>query len=323
MKKPIISIVVPCYNEDEALHFFNDAFCKLANTMQSSVDFEVLYINDGSEDNTLEVLRKIAQNDNRAKYISFSRNFGKEAAMLAGLRHATGDYIAIADADLQDPIALLVEMYALLQEGNYDCVATRRSTRSGEPFLRSLFANCFYKFINVFSETEIVSGARDFRLMTRGMVQSILKLKEYNRFSKGIFSFVGYRTKWLEYKNIERIAGHTSWSFWSLFKYSHEGILAFTTAPLHLASILGIAVCCSSFLFIIYTLLRTFIWGDPVAGYPTLICIIAFLGGVQLFCIGILSEYISKIYSEVKRRPAYIIKDSNIDDEKHMQAVEK
>ncbi len=307
-----ISIVVPCYNEEESLPFFYEAFLKLANTMKKDVTFEVIYINDGSKDKTLDVINKQATVDDRIKYISFSRNFGKEAAMLAGLEYAIGDYVSLVDADLQHPLEMIKEMYAQIQEDDCDCVAARRFSRDGEPTIRSFFANQFYNLINKFSSTKIMNGATDFRLMTRQMVNSVLELREYNRFSKGLFPFVGYNTKWLEYKNVERVAGETSWSFWSLFKYSHEGILAFTTAPLHIAASLGLIVCLFSFLFIAYTLIRTIIWGDPVAGYPTLICIITFLGGIQLFCTGVLSEYVSKIYKEVKKRPIYIVKSTNI-----------
>ncbi len=311
-----ISLIVPCYNEEKSLPLFYASFLQLVQSMKEQVTFELICVNDGSKDDTLLVIKQLAQQDACVKYLSFSRNFGKEAAILAGLEHAEGDYAAIVDADLQDPLEMVIEMYAILQEKKCDCVAARRFTREGEPPLRSFFANQFYTIINKFSKTHIVNGARDFRLMTKQMVNSILEFREYNRFSKGLFSFVGYDTHWLEYKNVERVAGETSWSFWSLLKYSFEGIFAFSTAPLHLASFLGLAICFFSFLFIIYVVLKTLLWGEVVAGYPTLICIITFLGGIQLFCVGILSEYVSKIYSEVKKRPVYIVKDSNIDSVK-------
>ncbi|MFI3241165.1 MAG: glycosyltransferase family 2 protein [Alphaproteobacteria bacterium] len=309
-----ISLVVPCYNEEEALPFFYKAFDKFSKEMKKDVVFECLFINDGSKDKTLDVILKLAKKDERIKYISFSRNFGKEAAMYAGLEKAIGDYVTIVDADLQDPLEMIKEMYDAIKKEGYDCVGARRFSREGEPVIRSVFANLFYKLINQFSSTKVVNGARDFRLMTRQMVDSILRLKEYNRFSKGLFPFVGYKTKWLEYKNVERVAGATSWSFWGLFKYSLEGILAFSTAPLRLASILGLTICASSFLFVFYTFVRTLIYGNPVAGYPTLTCIIGFLGGIQLFCMGILGEYIAKIYTEIKNRPIYIVKDTNVKD---------
>ncbi len=306
-----ISIVVPCYNEEAALPFFYQSFKKLSDHMHSTAKLELILVNDGSSDKTNAVLHELANQDDRIKYISFTRNFGKEAAMLAGLEHSTGDYVTIADADLQDPLEMIIQMYEIINKEDYDCVATRRYSRQGEPPIRSFFANKFYTVINLFSKTKIVNGARDFRLMSRHMVNSILQMKEYNRFSKGLFSFVGYNTKWLEYKNVERVAGESSWSFWSLFRYSMDGILSFSTAPLHIAAILGAVICFFSFLFICYTLFKTLVWGDPVSGYPTLVCIITFLGGVQLLCVGILSEYISKIYSEVKKRPIYIVKETN------------
>lgn len=310
----LISIIVPCYNEEESLPFFYEKFIEIANNMKNKANFELLLVNDGSKDNTLKVSKKLAETDNRIKYISFSRNFGKESAMIAGLEKCHGDFIAIMDADLQDPPEMLYEMYDTIKEGEYDCIGTKRNTRKGEPPIRSLFANLFYKLINKISDTEIVNGARDFRLMTRQMVNSILEIKEYNRFSKGIFSFVGYNTKWLEYKNIERVAGNTSWSFWSLFKYSLDGIFAFSTVPLQISSILGIILCIISFIYIIIIVLKTIIWGDPVAGYPSLISVVTFLGGIQLFSVGILGQYISRTYLEVKNRPIYIIKENNLEE---------
>ncbi len=306
-----ITLIVPCYNEEESLPIFYETFLKLCENMKDKVDFELLLVNDGSKDKTFEIFCDLAHKDSKVKYLSLSRNFGKEAAMLAGLENSKGDFVVIADADLQHPLEMISDMYYHIKNENYDCVAAKRLNRDGEPIIRSYFANKFYQIINKFSPTQIVSGSSDFRLMTRQMVNSVLELQEYNRFSKGLFSFVGYNTKWIEYKNVERVAGETTWSFWGLFKYSLEGIFAFTTAPLHIASILGLVVCFLSFLFIVYTLLRTAFWGDPVAGYPTLICITTFLGGIQLFCVGILSEYVSKIYSEVKKRPVYVIKSRN------------
>ncbi len=307
-----ISIIVPCYNEEDSLPLFYKAFLQLSKSMEHTVTFELLCINDGSQDNTLTVLRALEEKDARIKYISFSRNFGKEAAILAGLEHASGNYAIISDADLQDPLEMIETMYDAIKNEGYDCVAAKRVSRQGEPPLRSFLSNMFYVVINRLASVKIMNGARDFRLMTRQMVEAILELKEYNRFSKGLFSFVGFQTKWLEYEHINRVAGSTSWSLWSLFKYSAQGIFAFSTRLLHLASLLGLIVCFFSFLFIAKTIAQTLIWGEPVAGYPTLICIVTFLGGIQLFCVGISSEYISKIYSEVKRRPVYIIKSTNI-----------
>lgn len=304
-----ISIIVPCYNEEEAMPFFYDEIVKTAKSF-NKVDFEFIFVNDGSKDKTLEVARKLAKKDKRVRYVSFSRNFGKEAAMLAGLEAAEGDYVAIMDADLQDPPALLEEMYNSIKNEEYDCVATRRVTRKGEPAIRSFFARCYYKIINKISKTQIVDGARDFRLMTRQMVDSILELKEYNRFSKGIFSWVGYNTKWLEYENVERVAGTTKWSFWKLFGYSLESIVAFSTAPLAIASIIGILFCLISFIMIIVIIIKTLSVGDPVAGWPSLICVIFFVSGIQLFCLGIIGQYLSKAYLEIKKRPIYIVKET-------------
>lgn len=307
----LISIVVPCYNEEETLPLFYEAFVKLAEQMKDKVAFEAVFVNDGSRDKTLEGLRELAAKDERVKYISFSRNFGKEAGMLAGLKKAKGDYVATMDADLQDPPELLIEMYQGIKDEGYDCVGTRRVTREGEPFFRSLFANLFYWGINKISDTEIINGARDFRLMTRQMIDSILSMEEYNRFSKGIFSFVGYKTKWLEYKNVERVAGETSWSFWGLFKYSIEGVLAFSTMPLYLAAILGVLVCLVALCFAALIIVKTLTYGEPVAGYPSLVCVITLLGGIQLFTTGILGQYLAKLYLESKKRPHYFIKEEN------------
>lgn len=299
-----VSVIVPCYNEQEAVPLFYNAFLK--ETAGMPVQFEFWFVDDGSRDETLAAFVRLRQRDSRVHYISFSRNFGKESAMYAGMQAATGDYVAIMDADLQDPPRLLKSMLHGIQEEGYDCVASRRVTRAGEPKVRSFFARSFYRLINHISQTEIVDGARDFRLMTRQMVNSILSLTEVSRFSKGIFSWVGYRTKWLEYENVERVAGETKWSFWKLLLYSFDGIVGFSTAPLALASILGFVFCLVAFLLILFFFFKTVIWGDPVAGFPATICIILLLGGIQLFCIGILGQYLSKTYLETKKRPIYI-----------------
>lgn len=314
MKK--IAIVVPCYNEQEAIPYFYEEVNKVSNTMRDKTEFEFLFINDGSKDNTLNVLRNLSKKDSRVKYISFSRNFGKEAAMYAGLKEATGDCVAIMDADLQDPPALLPEMFDTLEEGEYDCVATRRVTRKGESKIRSFFARLFYKIMNLISNTEVVDGARDFRLMSRQMVNAILEIGEYNRFSKGIFGFVGFNTKWLEYENIERVAGKTKWSFWKLLLYALDGFTAFSTKPLNISTFVGILFCLISLIMIIFIICKTLIFGDPVGGWPSLACIVLFVGGVQLFCTGIMGEYLSKTYLEVKNRPIYIVKETNVNNEK-------
>ena len=312
MKK--ISVIVPCYNEQEAIPFFYDEIVKISKIMENDAEFEYLFINDGSKDKTINVLRELAKRDERVKYVSFSKNFGKEAAMYAGLEKSSGDYSAVMDVDLQDPPELLVQMFQDLESGEYDCVATRRVSRKGEPPIRSLFAKLFYSMINKISKTEIVDGARDYRLMTRQMVDAILEVKEYNRFSKGIFSWVGFNTKWLEYENVERRAGETKWSFWKLLKYSLDGIVAFSTVPLSIASILGLLLCFIAFVLIIVIVVKTLAFGDPVAGYPSLMCVILFVGGVQLFCMGILGKYLSKTYLETKKRPIYLVKEENIDE---------
>lgn len=310
----LISIIVPCYNEEAAIPYFYDAITQQSELMREKfgVEFEYLFINDGSRDKTLDILKKYAELDLRVKYISFSRNFGKEAAMYAGLKNAEGSYVAIMDVDLQDPPHMLTEMYESIVNDGYDCVSTRRTTRKGEPPIRSFFARCFYKLINKISKTEIVDGARDYRLMTRKMVDAILDMGEYNRFSKGIFGWVGFNTKWLEYENMERVAGETKWSFWKLFLYSLDGIIAFSTAPLAIASIIGFLFCIIAFIMIFVIIAKTLILGDPVAGYPSLVCIIFLVAGVQTFCIGILGQYLSKTYLETKKRPIYIIKESNM-----------
>ena len=310
MKK--ISIIIPCYNEEQAIPYFYKEINKVSKGIKAN--FEFIFVNDGSKDNTIGIIKKYSKKDKRVKYLNFSRNFGKEAAMYAGLEYSSGDYIAIMDADLQDPPALLPEMLHILEDKNndYDCVGTRRVTRKGEPPVRSFFARMFYKIINKISKIEMVDGARDYRLMTRQMVNSILELKEYNRYSKGLFQFVGFNTKWLEYENIERVAGETKWSFWRLFIYALEGITAFSTAPLAISSITGIIFCLISFILILIIITKTIFFGDPTSGWPSLVCIIFFVSGIQLFCIGIIGQYLSKTYLESKNRPIYILKDTNI-----------
>lgn len=303
-----ISLVVPCYNEEEALPLFYRAADEVARSMPEQV-FEFLFVDDGSTDKTLALLREYRAKDERVRYLSFSRNFGKEAALYAGLEASTGDYVAVMDADMQDPPSLLPEMYALVRSGEFDCAATRRVSRAGEPPVRSFFARMFYALIRHISSTEIVDGARDFRLMTRQMTDAVLQMGEYNRFSKGIFGWVGFRTKWLEYENVQRAAGQTKWSFWKLFIYSLEGITAFSTAPFAMAAVLGIVFCAVSFLAVCAIVVRTLVWGDPVSGWPSLACIMFFVGGVQLLCTGIVGQYLAKTYLETKRRPLYLIKE--------------
>ena len=306
---PKISIVVPCYNEEAALPLFYQEITRVAGEMDD-VDFEFVFIDDGSKDNTLPELRRLAAADSRVRFVSFSRNFGKEAGMLAGLEAATGDYVALMDADLQDPPALLPELYKAVTEEGYDCAATRRTTREGEPPIRSFFARMFYRIINKISDADIVDGARDYRLMRRRVVDAILSMREYNRFSKGIFGWVGFKTKWVPFVNVERVAGETKWSFWKLFLYSLEGIVAFSTVPLALASVLGVLLCLAAFVFIVVVLVKTLAFGDPVGGWPSMMCVILFLGGVQLLCIGILGQYLSKTYLETKRRPVYLVRET-------------
>ena len=313
----LLSIVVPCYNEQEALPYFYKEICRVAEEMKAShgADFEFIFVDDGSKDKTLFIARELHRQDARVRYISFSRNFGKEAGILAGLEAAKGDYVAMMDADLQDPPALLPRMLDALLTEDYDCAATRRTTRKGEPPIRSFFARMFYRIINRLSDADIVDGARDYRLMRRRMVDAILALPEYNRFSKGIFGWVGFKTKWLEYVNVERVAGETKWSFWKLFLYSLEGIVAFTTAPLALASLMGIAFCALAFVMIVFIIVRTLLFGDPTSGWPSLVCIIFLCSGVQLFCMGVLGQYLAKTYMEVKHRPVYIVRETEADAE--------
>lgn len=303
-----ISLIIPCYNEEQALPFLYKEIVEVAASMPEQ-DFEFIFVNDGSKDNTLQIVKELKKADDRVYFVSFSRNFGKEAGIFAGLQMAKGDYIALLDADLQDPPSLIKEMYQILKNEDYDCVATRRVDRKGEPAIRSFFAKQFYKLINKISDTEIVDGARDFRLMSRQMVDAILDLSEYNRFSKGIFGWVGFNTKWLAYENVERVAGETKWSFIGLFFYSIEGIIAFSTRPLYIASAFGILFCLIAFIMICVIIFKTLVFGESVQGYASTLCIIFFIGGIQLFCLGILGQYLSKTYLETKRRPIYIIKE--------------
>lgn len=311
MEKEEISLVVPCHNEEEALPYFYREFKNVAGQLEE-YEIELILINDGSRDDTLRVMKGLAEMDSCVKYVSLSRNFGKEAAIYAGFEYASGDYIAVLDADLQDPPALLPQMMKEIKNG-YDSVATRRVTRKGEPPIRSFFAHCFYKLINRISNLDIVDGARDYRLMTRQFKEAVLQMKEYNRFSKGIFGWIGFQTKWLEFENVERRAGETKWSFWKLFLYSIEGVIGFSVAPLAIASILGLFICCIALVFLLVILVKTLCFGDPVAGWPSMTCIILMLGGIQLFCIGILGMYLSKTYLETKERPIYICKETNME----------
>ena len=308
MKK--ISVVVPCYNEEEVLNIFYDEICRVSKQM-SEYDFQFVFVDDGSKDRTLEIMKGLAEKDERVLYISFSRNFGKESAMFAGLSNADGDYVAIMDADMQDPPSLLPEMTADLEAGEYDSVATRRVSRIGEPPVRSFFARIFYKIINRISDADIVDGARDYRLMKREMVDAIIEMNEYNRFSKGIFGWVGFKTKWITYENVERAAGTTKWNFWQLLKYSIDGIINFSLVPLNIASYCGFVFTFISFVMLLFVFIRRLIFGDPVSGWASLVCIILFIGGVQLFCMGIIGQYLAKNYMESKRRPHYIVRETN------------
>ena len=306
-----ISVVVSCYNEEKALPLFYDEMERVRKQdFEGVADFEYIFVNDGSKDKTLDIIKRLRTKDSKVRYVSFSRNFGKESAMFAGLEASTGDYVTLMDADLQDPPSLLKQMYNAIVNEGYDSVGTRRVTRKGEPLIRSFFARMFYKIINKMSDIEMVDGARDYRLMKIQVVDAIISLKEYNRYSKGLFSFVGFDTKWLEYENIERVAGETKWSFWKLFKYALEGITAFSTTPLILSSILGIIFCVIAFLAIVFIIIKTLVYGDPTAGWPSLACIIVFVSGVQLFCMGVIGQYLSKTYLEVKNRPIYIVKET-------------
>ena len=305
----VLSIIVPCYNEEESVPlFYEETIKQEAFFHAKDVEFEFIFVNDGSRDGTVAAVRALHERDKRVHLVSFSRNFGKESAIIAGLEKATGDFTVLMDADLQDPPAILPEMYGYIEEG-YDSVATRRVDRKGEPPIRSFFARRFYGLMRKISKTEIVDGARDYRLMTRQVTDAILSMKEYNRFSKGIFGWVGYDTKWIEYENVQRAAGETKLSFWKLFLYSLDGIMAFSTAPLSIASFFGIIFCVMAFVFMAFIFIRAMIYGDPVAGWPSTVCIISLIGGVQLLCIGIMGQYMSKMYMEVKDRPKYLVKD--------------
>ena len=309
----LLSVIVPCYNEEENVAcFFEELIKNQPFFDEHEIALEVLYVDDGSMDKTADEVRKLRERDERVHLLSFSRNFGKEAAMYAGLEHAKGDYVVIMDADLQDPPALLEEMYRAVTEEGYDSAATRRVTRKGEPPIRSFFARMFYKIINKMADVEIVDGARDFRLMNRKFLNALLELKERNRFSKGLFGWVGFRTKWLEFENVERVAGETKWSFWKLFKYSIEGIVAFTTTPLTLASFMGFLLCMVALCSTVFIVVRKLLFGDPVSGWASTASIITFIGGIQLFFMGIFGQYLAKAYTEIKNRPIYIVAESNL-----------
>ena len=309
-----LSIIIPCYNEEEVIPLFYAEVTKILRSMP--VAYELLFVNDGSADGTLREIKDLAAKDGKVRYVSFSRNFGKEAAMYAGFCNAQGDYVAVMDADLQDPPELLPEMLNYLESGEYDSVATRRVTRKGEPAIRSWFARRFYALINRYSDADIVDGARDYRLMKREMVDAIIAMQEYNRFSKGLYGWIGFRTKWLPFENKERIAGETKWSFWGLFKYAIDGIVSFTQAPLNIASWLGIVMTLVAFLALIFIVVRRLIFGDPVAGWASTVCVIVLIGGVQLAVLGIIGQYLAKTYLETKKRPHYIVAESNVDDVK-------
>ncbi len=305
-----ISIIVSCYNEEKTVNILIDKLEEVArDEVFKDVEFEYVFVNDGSKDETLNILKQLSAEKPNVRYVSFSRNFGKEAAMLAGLEYATGDYYALMDADLQDPPELLREMYISIKTEDYDCIATRRVTRKGEPVLRSFFSRLFYKLINKMTDFEMVDGARDYGLMTKQVRDSIISMKEYNRYYKGLFAFVGFKKKWIEYENVERVAGETKWSFWKLFKYALEGITAFTTTPLAISSVVGLLFCLISGIAIIFIIIKTLVYGDSTSGWPSLACIIMFMGGIQLLSLGIIGQYLSKTYLEVKNRPIYIIRE--------------
>ncbi len=312
MKKDKISVVIPCYNEEEAIPIFYDSINKISKKMDQ-VQFEFLFINDGSFDSTLEKIKELATKDKRVRYLSFSRNFGKEAGMYAGFENVTGNYVAIMDVDMQDPPEMLLTMYREIQQGDYDCIGLRTNSHEGYSFLRKICTKCWYKLIGTISSIQQVPGARDFRLMKRQMVDSIIAMKEYNRYSKGIFGFVGFSTKWIVYDAPARVVGKTTWNFWKLFKYALEGILAFSTTPLVLSAFIGLFFCFISFIVIFVIIVKTLIWGDPVGGWPSLACIIMFVSGIQLFFFGIMGMYLSKAYLEVKKRPIYIVKETEKD----------
>lgn len=310
----LLSVVVPCFNEQESIPLFYAAMEQVRSKLP--LDFEYVFVDDGSRDQTLVELRKLAHDQSNVHYLSFSRNFGKEAALYAGLSHTHGDYITMMDVDLQDPPELLIEMYAKIQDPQIDCVGTRRVTRTGEPKIRSFFAKMFYRIINRIGQTEMVDGARDFRLMTRPMLDAILELKEVNRFSKGLFTWVGFNTVYLEYENRERVAGTTSWNFWKLFSYSIDGIVNFSDAPLNIASFVGALSCVGSAIAMLVIIFRTIAYGDPTSGWPSLVCIFLFIGGIQLLCLGIIGKYIGKIFTETKKRPIYIVRETDQQDKK-------
>ncbi len=321
MKNEKLTLIVPVYNEQKTLDLFYNETERILKDIDIMIEY--LFIDDGSKDNSLKIIHKLADTDKRIHYISFSRNFGKEAAIYAGLKNAAGDYITILDADLQDPPSLIPKMLDSVIEEGYDCVGTRRVNRKGEPPIRSFFARIFYKLINKISKTEIVDGARDFQLINKKVANAILSMNEYNRFSKGIFGWVGFRKKWIEYENIERAAGETKWSFWKLFLYAVDGIVAFSTMPLVLSSFLGILFCMIAFIMILLIITKTLIFGDPTSGWPSLVCIIMLVSGVQLFCIGILGQYLSKTYLETKKRPIYLIEEAKLEDKELSKDVEK
>ncbi|MCR5416961.1 MAG: glycosyltransferase family 2 protein [Pseudobutyrivibrio sp.] len=308
MEKKLLTIIVPCYNEEESLPLFYNAINEMKEQL-ASVNIEFMLVDDGSTDNTLEICRQLHSADERVRYVSFSRNFGKEAGIYAGLEKSKGDYVVIMDADLQDPPEMLPEMLAYIESGEYQCVATRRVSRKGEPPIRSWFARRFYRIMNKISNTDVVDGARDYQMMTRKVVDAIVSMKEYNRFSKGIFGWVGFKRKWLEFENVERVAGESKWSFWELLIYAIDGIVAFSTMPLILASVFGVVMCVVAFAFIIIIIVRTLIFGDPTDGWPSMVCIILLVSGIQLMCIGVLGQYLSKAYLETKGRPIYLVQE--------------
>lgn len=312
-----ISIIVPCYNEEEALPFFYDKVTKVLSELDN--DYEIILVNDGSKDNTLNVMKELGKKDDHILYLSFSRNFGKESAMYAGLCNACGEYVGFMDADLQHPPILLKDMLEALQSGEYDCAACRRVDRKGDSKIRTMFARLFYKIINSISDAEMVDGAGDYRLMTKDMADAIISMSEYNRFSKGIFSWVGFKTYWIDYENVERVAGKTSWSFWGLVKYAIDGIVNFSNAPLDLASFFGLLTTGFAFIYLVFIVIKYALFGDPVQGWPTLICVILLMGGMQLFALGIMGQYIGKTYMEVKNRPHYIVSESNRKDIKKIK----
>ncbi len=315
MDKKLLTLVVPSYNEEEAIPLFYEEALRVEKEL-TDIDIEYLFVDDGSRDETMRVVKELNARDPRVHYVSFSRNFGKEAAIYAGLENAAGDYVAILDADLQDPPSLLPEMLEAVENEGYDCVGSRRVTRKGEPPIRSFFARCFYKLMGKISSSEVVDGARDFQLMNRKVVNAILAMGEYNRFSKGIFGWVGFKKKWLEYENVERAAGETKWSFWKLFVYALDGIVAFSTAPLVIASFMGMLFCLIAFIAIIFIIIRTVIFGDPTSGWPSMVCIIMLVSGIQLLCIGILGQYLAKTYLETKRRPLYLVEEAVLANDK-------